>query len=892
MTSRKVKTPSDVVKTKQEYLDNIDLQVRINKQNEDAVKLYKTTGQMPPSVEMRDMRSVTDILLDTEKLKINLIKDLEQVANPQFALQIVNRLSQSPLNVNGDLLVYTAQRAPDIVKNLKALYKYGIKGDANDAEQFVAFMCRYYSDRNKNTSNAKSFMSRMGASNISSLAVRLTNQHEQISQITAHILASKNLIQTELGSFLGMYELNDEMKQMHDYINTIAHKITMIGKILPDDPEEISQYERLLINKEGSNTYEADEDRYHIYIDFINHNIPNFDLIQVQLDHFTNALKSFKSSMLMDKSRIIRGSIQIDQATLNAVRTQLTKINNVLLAILNQLNISDESLSEAFDILRSILGQLHSWTRNPRHFNRRTFTGGDYPFQPPGPDDMDSDDDWEHLPGGLSSTAAFGSHSNVAASGTMGAVPAPPPNPTNLGINQQAPPPPLARQPAPYWTGQPSQNIPPQPNPQFRPAQQARQPRGTHPGLSQSTQQPQTMPAGAIPINPFATTGNNPAYGQTYGQSPPGTVPRSSGTNPFATTGINPAYGQTHAQAANLAQSTRWVPYTPRQPRPQSVPASVTHQTPPTPQPQSTAGFRPTTTPVTIPQIDKSSFANDSDYYDAKIQSLNSIASTLSINAKDHAIIQQLLRNAHHHSATAVIKLASYNRIKDTIRKYVPLVGHGLKDLIHRHFHHYVSKYLGKMKDNVMSGRGRPGRPRGSGISQSPESRQENFRSRVDVNAGIQPSPAYVRFGKYLINSKKLGNNIVSLRRDKGSTIKNIPARMISPHLGTIIKKILGGGMPSYEELNKLTDEEKQYLHKVTQESDILDKLAIPTPSKDKEEKDIHQFNVLKGEIMAGNNSKDIISKFKYLVLKLSKQGALPKNQVSEILEELLELGL
>ena len=43
---------------------------------------------------------------------------------------------------------------------------------------------------------------------------------------------------------------------------------------------------------------------------------------------------------------------------------------------------------------------------------------------------------------------------------------------------------------------------------------------------------------------------------------------------------------------------------------------------------------------------------------------------------------------------------------------------------------------------------------------------------------------------------------------------------------------------------------------------------------------------------MAGNNSKEVISKFKLLVLKLSKQGILPKNQVQEILEELLELGL
>ena len=74
MTSRTVKKPSDVIKSRQEYLDNLALQIDINKGNEEANKIYKLTGQLPPSTEMKDTRSVTDILLDTEKLKINMFK--------------------------------------------------------------------------------------------------------------------------------------------------------------------------------------------------------------------------------------------------------------------------------------------------------------------------------------------------------------------------------------------------------------------------------------------------------------------------------------------------------------------------------------------------------------------------------------------------------------------------------------------------------------------------------------------------------------------------------------------------------------------------------------------------------------------------------------------------
>jgi hypothetical protein len=101
----------------------------------------------------------------------------------------------------------------------------------------------------------------------------------------------------------------------------------------------------------------------------------------------------------------------------------------------------------------------------------------------------------------------------------------------------------------------------------------------------------------------------------------------------------------------------------------------------------------------------------------------------------------------------------------------------------------------------------------------------------------------------------------------------------------------VGGGMPSYTDIDKLSDEEKNYLHQVSKKSNIDDILAIPSPSKDKMEKDINQFEIMKGEIMAGNDSKELIKKFKVLILRLSRTGSLPKNQVSEIMTELLEMG-
>ena len=178
----------------------------------------------------------------------------------------------------------------------------------------------------------------------------------------------------------------------------------------------------------------------------------------------------------------------------------------------------------------------------------------------------------------------------------------------------------------------------------------------------------------------------------------------------------------------------------------------------------------------------------------------------------------------------------------------------------------------------------RRGRPKGCGI-------KVPFSEKVDSSQGVQASPRYISFGKHVINKKKLGDGILSIRTKSGANIATTPVKHISQNMKIVVDKIIGGAIPSYEELSRLTEEEKAYLHKVSKQADILDKFSIPAPSKDQEEKEIHEYEVMRGEIMSGNDNKDLIKKFKLLIIKLSRRNALPKKEVSDILSELVELG-
>jgi len=151
--------------------------------------------------------------------------------------------------------------------------------------------------------------------------------------------------------------------------------------------------------------------------------------------------------------------------------------------------------------------------------------------------------------------------------------------------------------------------------------------------------------------------------------------------------------------------------------------------------------------------------------------------------------------------------------------------------------------------------------------------------------------PRFIGFGINEINNEKLKNNVLSIRRKTRTNIMGMPQRNISDKFKGVIKTIIGGGVPKFKDLEGLDEEEKEYLHKIVSKSELEDKLTIPAPSKDKYEKMVNEFEIMKGQIMSGNDNREYVKKFKLLVMKLVRNGYIPKNQAFELVEELTTLG-
>lgn len=680
MSGFRNKKPDDIIKNRQEYLNNLAETIQLQDANEQAVRLYKETGQMPPQTQMKDNRTLEDKLRDVEKLKQSIREDLSPICDQQFANQIIQSLIQSPLNTNNELLIFLAQRCPDIVNNLKKTYKFGIKGDGNDAEQFVNFVFKFYNEKNTLVQNTKSFMNRVGVNTSLGLAKKMEQQNTLLTRLEAEIYSlSRRVLQ-----FLNKYPLaqyNRYKARMEDINNSIFSLISNYNYIYPKNPIVFEQIEKLLVELEGTGAYQAEADKIARYMDYINHNLPNTD---------------FFGSLITDLDRQSKSIKRITDITANfnpTIETELNKFTDILENIYNQLDTGEKKA----DLIQV----------------RRDF------------------DDIVYLI-------------------------------NQEGVNTLS-------QVQPKEIGQPIQYI----------------------------------PAGEVMHEPE--------------------IPEDFGK-----------------KQRDYLEIDEWPPSFP----------NTAH------------GMTRYIVNFIKPLLD---IVPDNNVYFRADQEITQARQALDKN-----------------------RLVE---IKKALKEYLKAHKISLK-----HVKPWpVGADSGTMPVfNVGDAEYNPPQPRGFGIAGTGLTRPVyNFtkKSQIDPYQGTSEEPRYIKFGRYLVNTKKLKDNIISLRRGTGTQIASLPAYKMSSNLGKVIKKITGGGLPNGDDFKDLTDEEKTYLIKLSREADLSSKIEIPAPSKDEEEKDIHQFNVLKGEIMAGNDSKEAIKKFKLLLVKLSNKRILDKKDVADILETLAELG-
>lgn len=147
----------------------------------------------------------------------------------------------------------------------------------------------------------------------------------------------------------------------------------------------------------------------------------------------------------------------------------------------------------------------------------------------------------------------------------------------------------------------------------------------------------------------------------------------------------------------------------------------------------------------------------------------------------------------------------------------------------------------------------------------------------------------YTPFGRYYIQKMKLDDNILQFKSHSGLQPGSLPTERVSTALANVIHTFLTE-TPNYEEIAKLTEEDKYKLATVCKKCQLTSP-AIPKLKTITQQED-DRFEVLRGQLIAGQDNKQLAKEFKVLMLKMVNEGRVPKRQSNEILHEMLMLGI
>lgn len=162
-------------------------------------------------------------------------------------------------------------------------------------------------------------------------------------------------------------------------------------------------------------------------------------------------------------------------------------------------------------------------------------------------------------------------------------------------------------------------------------------------------------------------------------------------------------------------------------------------------------------------------------------------------------------------------------------------------------------------------------------------------KKAIRITGKIEKPLEFVPFGRYAIHKFKLNDGILVLRSKSNNTIPTLPPQKVSKSIVDILKQVIIGGTPSFEAISGLDANDKELLHKIVRLSRI--EISVPTPDLTAREQDNHRFQLLRGQLLAGNSSQEIIKELKALLLKFIANGSIPKTQANAVLYELMVLS-
>ena len=164
---------------------------------------------------------------------------------------------------------------------------------------------------------------------------------------------------------------------------------------------------------------------------------------------------------------------------------------------------------------------------------------------------------------------------------------------------------------------------------------------------------------------------------------------------------------------------------------------------------------------------------------------------------------------------------------------------------------------------------------------------------RIKVGKGVEldNEPTYRTFGKYVIHMKHLkGKGVANFKYPSLGSIPSIKPKPITEEYREFILDVLETGRPNERQLRRLSDDEREHFERVCLGAGLLEHFKMKRTGDEDDKERVDRFNILRGQVLAGNNNENVIKELRGLVVRFINEGRITRQEGTNMLMELSAL--
>ena len=159
----------------------------------------------------------------------------------------------------------------------------------------------------------------------------------------------------------------------------------------------------------------------------------------------------------------------------------------------------------------------------------------------------------------------------------------------------------------------------------------------------------------------------------------------------------------------------------------------------------------------------------------------------------------------------------------------------------------------------------------------------------IESNDELKTYSRFRQLGRYMLHVPSLSKSLINIKYPSLVNIPGIPQKFVSEEFIELIWELVEKGTFLKTIYNRLGEEEQDYFKFLARKCNFDQTIGIGMgKTQSKEEQDEYKrFEMLRGTVIAGNNSPEVLNELRQFILKFLMEKRIPKQQGHDLLYEM-----